>query len=653
MKRNALCSALTVICALPLLGQNALAAQPEAATSERYSLGEIVVAAPGEGVQATETVRTVTAQDIAVRGARTLDEAIAMLPGVHIRNGADGVPRIDIRGFRTRHVVLLLDGIPMNSTVDQQFDPTAIATEDIAEIKLTSGASSILYGQGGLGGVINIITKKGAQKTQGMAGLEAGDHEPYRAKASLSGATDRFSYFLSGSAQKVEAFPLSGDFRPTSEQATGYRRNSDRERNSLLGTLGFTPSQDLALGLTVNFAQGSYDRPASSVNETTDLFANNVKYERIPNYSTVSLQLAAEYAATPHLNLRGWTWFTDHHETLKQFTHSDYATASLEQLTKSIITGVTLQPKYDLGALGSVALSLSVEEDAWDNHLKQVTVSDEHHRQQVYSAGAEYELTPLTGLNLVAGYGHYWQVRNEVTLDDFSALLGASYDLTEQTRLKASFKRSVRFASLGDLYNIADNGNPQLLPQRSYTYEAGVDQKLPLETTGGLTGFYTTVDNLVQNDQGVGRKINLPEVRFAGLELSLVNRAIKNLLLRGAYSFLHSEDRSRAGREEQQYTPEHVLTLEGNYDFACGFTPYVSVRYVGNQYFYTKNNVTPVQKAKLNDYTLVNLKLNQQFWGGKATVYLGADNLFDQDYETSYGFPQAGRFVYGGVEFRL
>ncbi|GFO60497.1 TonB-dependent receptor [Geomonas silvestris] len=653
MKQKPLLSTLAILNLLPLLGSPAFAAQPEDSTSDRYNLGEIVVSAPGEGVQATETVRMVTAKDIETSGARTLDEAIALLPGVNIRNGGEGVPRIDIRGFKTRHVVLLLDGIPLNSAFDQQFDPTAISTENIAEIKMTSGASSILYGQGGLGGVINIITKKGMQRTQGMVGVETGDHEPYQAKASVSGASDRFNYFFSGNAQKVDGFPLSDDFRPTVEQGSGYRKNSDHERNSLLGTVGFTPNQDLALGLTVNYAQGSYGKPATAINDSADLFANTTKFQRVQDYSTLSLQLAGEYAATQHLNLRGWTWFTQHDELQNQYGSRDYAAVNLQQKAISTITGVTLQPKYDFGPAGSLALSLSAENDAWDTYTIIGTADTEHPEQQIYSAGIEYEFSPLPGLNLVAGYGHYWQARSEVTLDDYSALFGASYDLTAATRLKASFKRNVRFPSLGDLYDTFNNGNPQLLPERSHTYEAGVDQKLPLETTAALTGFYTTVENLVQTNQDVGRKVNLAEVRFAGAELSVANRAVKNLLLRGSYSYLHSEDRSRAGREEQQYTPEHVIVLEGKYDCACGFTPYASVRYVGNQYAYTKNNVQPVQKAKLNDYTLVNLKLNQQVWGGKANLYVGADNLFDQNYETSYGFPQPGRFVYGGVEFRL
>jgi outer membrane receptor protein involved in Fe transport len=159
--------------------------------------------------------------------------------------------------------------------------------------------------------------------------------------------------------------------------------------------------------------------------------------------------------------------------------------------------------------------------------------------------------------------------------------------------------------------------------------------------------------NLIQNDQAIAKNTNLAEVRFTGFELSAATKCVKSLLLRTSYAYLNSEDRSRAGRDRQQYTPGSKASLEGRYDFDSGFSPYVSVLYVGNQYFYTKNNVTPVQKAKLNDFTLVNIKLSQRIFDNKVTLSVGVDNLFDENYETSYGLPRAGRFLYGGVEFRM
>jgi vitamin B12 transporter len=647
---------LAAVGTLPVAPHAARAAELLERT-EPYSLGEVVVSGTAPGVQASETIYTVSAEDIRNKGARTLDQAITLLPGVNIRLGGEGVPRIDIRGFKTRHVLLLLDGVPMNSALDQQFDPSSIPTENIAQIKLTSGASSVLYGQGGLGGVINIITRKGSPGVQGMLGLEAGDRERYLARATLSGAAERYHYFLSGSATKADGFPLSGDFRPTSEQGSGYRNNSDHERRNLLGTIGFTPNQDLSLGLTLNYAEGALGKPSSVISlvNSVDPFAPTIKYQRIDDFADLSVQLAVEYAASQRLSLRGWTYFNHHDSHESQYDDANLATlinpSSFRDHIETAITGVTLQPKYDFGAAGALALSLAAEGDSWDN-TSSVAAHTAHKDLALYSGGLEYEVTPLPGLGLVAGYGHYLQTRSELSQDDYSVLAGATYDLLKETRLKASFKRNVRFPALGDLYDV-DKGNALLLPEVSYTYEAGVEQQLPHDSTLGLTGFYTTARNLIQTDQATGRSMNLADVRFAGAEIAASTQFRKGLLLRATYTYLHSEDRSRVGRDQAQYTPGDKATLEAKYDFSCGLTPYLSLIYVGNQYFYTKNNADLLQKAKLTDYTIVKVKLSKRLWEGRATLYVGADNLFDQNYETSYGLPQAGRFVYGGVEFRL
>ncbi len=662
MKQNVLLVlCITVIGGLLPCQRNLYAAEGD--RSGVYTLGEVVVSGQGPGVQSTETIHTVTAEDIRSSGAKTLDQAIALLPGINVRNGGEGVPRIDIRGFRTRHVVLLLDGIPMNSAFDQQFDPSIIPTENIAEIKLTTGASSVLYGQGGLGGVINIITKKGTTGVQGVVAGESGDHAPYLVRGTVSGATDRYNFFLSGSSAKSDGYPLSNGFKPTSEQGSGYRRNSDNEKNSVFGTIGFTPNKDLALGLTFNYTQGSFGQPASAVNDPFDPFAAPVKYARVDDFSGVLVQLAADYALTDRLTLRGWTFINQRDERDNQYDNSNFnsfnlAAGSFQEHVTTSIKGITLQPRFEMGSAGVITLSLAAERDSWDNSgpltvaANTFTSLAASRSLGIYSAGLEYELSPLPGVGVVAGYGHYLQTRDELHDDDYSLLAGVSYDLTTETRLKASFKRNIRFPALGDLYD-PSKGNPQLATERSYSYEGGVEQKLPHNTLLGVTGFYTVANNLIQNDQATGRNTNLAEVRFAGVELTSSTVLAKKFLLRASYAHLYSEDRSREGREQQQYTPGDKATLEGKYDFDCGLSSYASLLYVGSQYFYTKNNVSPVQKAKLTDYSLVNLKLSQKVLDNKATIYFGVNNLFDENYETSYGFPQAGRFIYGGVEFRL
>ncbi|MGD0623858.1 MAG: TonB-dependent receptor [Thermodesulfobacteriota bacterium] len=656
------CALFMVLLGVLPLQRGAAAAETEEG-SDTYTLGEIVVSGKRDGVEASQTVYTVTAEDIRNKNARTLDQAISLLPGVNIRVGGEGVPRIDIRGFRTRHVLLLLNGVPLNSAFDQQFDPTIIPTENIAEIKLTAGASSVLYGQGGLGGVINIITKKGTKGLHGVISGETGDHEPYLARASISGGKDKIDYFLSGSSSKVNGFPLSGDFTPTGEQGSGYRNNSDRERNNVFGNLGFTPTKDLLLGLSFSYTEGSFGKPSSVTNDPFDPFASPPKYERIDHFEGFSVQAAGDYAVTDRLSLRGWAFMNQ----LKQndnlydngnFNSFNLVAGSFQERVTTSINGVSLQPKYDLGKAGGVTLALAGEWDSWKNDGLQTTAPNTFapvnadKSLAIYSAAVEYEVSPLQGLGLVAGYGYYWQARNELTQDDYSLLAGAHYDLFADTRLRASFKRNIRFPSLGDLYDLTQ-GNPNLVPEVAYTYEGGVDQKLPLNSVVRLTGYYTDAKNLIQNDQVAGRFTNLAEVRFTGVEVAAATQCVRGLFLRASYTYLNAEDKSRAGRDQLQYSPRDKVAMEGKYDFDFGLSPYLSILYVGNQYFYTKNSITPVQKAKLNDYTLVNVKLSQRLVNNIVTLYVGVDNLFDQNYETSYGFPQAGRFIYGGVELRL
>ncbi len=86
--------------------------ETETQWTEEYTLGEVVVSGEREGVESIGTVREIIAEDINRRRVQTLDQALELLPGLDIRTATDGIARVDLRGYRSRHVMLLLDGIP-------------------------------------------------------------------------------------------------------------------------------------------------------------------------------------------------------------------------------------------------------------------------------------------------------------------------------------------------------------------------------------------------------------------------------------------------------------------------------------------------------------------------------------------------------------
>jgi vitamin B12 transporter len=117
--------------------------QPAAAAAQGVPTYSVSVTESSELVEQVGTTRRIGRAEIESRNARTLDEALRLIPGVYIRTGGDGTPRVDIRGFRSRHVLLLIDGVQVNSTADGQFDPARIATTAIREIKVSYSTSSI------------------------------------------------------------------------------------------------------------------------------------------------------------------------------------------------------------------------------------------------------------------------------------------------------------------------------------------------------------------------------------------------------------------------------------------------------------------------------------------------------------------------------
>ncbi len=646
--------------------------------SEVYRLGEVVVTAQTGGVEATQTVAKVTAEDIKSKNAATLEEAVALLPGVSIRSGGEGVPRIDIRGFKTRHVLLLLDGIPINSAFDQQFDPSIIPTENIAAIKMTTGPNSVLYGPGALGGVINIITKKGTQGLKGMMAGEIGDRQSYLGKASVSGATGKFDYFVSGSAYKRTAYPMSGKFDPTPVENGGYRENSDHERNNLFANIGYSATSYLTLGLTAAYHQGQYGMPASVILNPSDAFASKPKYERIDDFRGFSVQLAADFDPDGPLSMRSWFFTNQLQEkdnTYDNAAFNSYAAGGSARLTNDCsIKGLSLQPRYDLGRAGILTAALSAEKDRFEQSGFQMkgggsgtgggtgggggggggstptsSTVEINKDLSLYSIGLEYEVSPFAPLGLVIGYGHHFQSRSEKSDHDFSLLIGAHYDILKNTRVKAAFNRNIRFPSMRQLYD-AKSGNLNLQTEVAYLYQLGLEQKLPGKSSLGLTGFYTDATNFIEKIEQSSLYENFEKDRFIGFEAAAETRFAQNLLLRGSYTYLYSEDLSDSGKDVLQYRPKDKLALEGKYDFDFGLTPYVSLTYVANQYFYSKAGAGPLQKGKLNNYSLVDFKLNQQVIKDKISVYVGVKNVFDINYETSYGYPQAGRFIYGGIE---
>ncbi len=669
---------LLLICTLPL------SARADNPRNEVFQGGEIVVSSHRPVIEQVSTVRTVTESEIRKMGATTLDEAINLLPGINIRVGGDGTPRIDLRGFVTRHIKLLINGVPFNSTYDGQFDPTLIPVESIAEIKLISGGASMLYGDGDLAGVINIITKKGYGPPHlDNAGAETGTDGFNRLYGSVAGSKGRGSYYLSASESGREGEPVSSNNDYTFGKTGGLISNSDRLRKNLYGNFGYHVSSKTAIDLTFTHIEGHNGLALPGIDNKNDPFAPTVKYERLDHIVGNTVQLTGDFKPAHRLSMRSWLYFNTLTEDDNSYDNANYDTVSNPSLKNTFLThntthipGAHIQLSYHAISSGTLSLAADSRIEYWNQTglLHNVplggggggggghggggggTYTSQNinlaREIGIQSLDLEYSVHPLPKLSLVAGVGQYWQrLDNDSHRNAHGYLLGSSYQWLPRTRLRASFSRHIRFPEIQQLYN-ATSGDPGLLPESALNTEIGIDHQILSGTTVGLTLFHDDVHNYIEKNNTTNFYQNYDHYLFQGIEFSGKTRYFKRLELTGTYTYLQSENKSYAASSNLlQYRPRHKLDLSADYRFNHGYSAFMSMLFIANQEYFSNSN--PTQNGQLNGYTLFNIKLNKHIEATHLTLYVGANNLFDKNYETSYGFPQAGRVIYTGIEYGL
>lgn len=676
-------------------GGNGSTAQGKASpASSDVPVYDVTVTSERDVVEKVATTHQVDREDIRQQSARTLDEALVHVPGVVIRTGGDGVPRIDMRGMRTRQVLLLLDGVPLNSSEDGQFDPSLIPTEMIQDITVSYGDNSVLYGDQAMGGVLQLHSRRGETGMQASLTGDARQSDQYLGQGTLSGGTDKVDLFASGSAFHSHGYPLPSSFDPTPLQDRGVRDNSDRKRQNAFARVGWAPSESTRVGLLMQYDHGQYGIPWT-VYDQSDPFGRRPKFERVEDLDGFSSQLSFVWAPTDPLQVRSWMYVNRQQQDLRSYDNAsldsmlDFGT--FRQDGTSLVTGGAVHGSYDLGHWGTVRFAFNGRFERFyaDGQIRDLptppsggggsggggggggggsgggggggggsggggsSVSylfrpiDEDHHTAVYSGALEYEAHPTERTGLVLGYAQCWFVPGSGGSNtEGTYMAGAYFDIDSRTRLRGAVARKIRFPSLTQLYSL-DGGNPDLSPESSYNFEVGIERQLPRATRLSLTGFQMDVHDFIDRSGG-GPYENRQRLRMRGFEVDALSRPWRQVLLRLGYTFLDARDlASGIPYSQLDSRPRHKLDAELRYTFHTETEARVAVSYVADTYVYSRT--LPVMQRSLKNFTLVDLRLSQPFEQGRVNVYAGVNNLLDEEWTVNYGFPQAGRTFFAGV----
>ena len=629
-------------------------------------------------VQHVGTSRRVDTADMRVEQARTLDEALRLMPGVFVRTGTDGTPRIDVRGLRSRHVLLLVDGVPMNSTHDGQFDPSQIPTDALREISVSFGSSSVLYGEGAMAGAIEVVTQSPGTGLAGGFDVDVRQGDQRTGRVRLSGSRDRLSMLLTGSAFRTDGFRLPGSFRPTSVEDGGLRANAARTRNSLLAKVGYGLSDRWKLGGLVTVGRGAWGVPPSSIDDPDDPFAQRPRYERVESSDSATGQLSFGYNTSAPSSLRGWVYVTDQDEDRTRYDDDSYTSiddqavsGTFRRREETRITGAAVHGRYDLDAAGRLRLAVNARRESFattgvvrdlaigggsggggggggggrgggqsETRRFDLRAFDASAQVNVYSTGVEWELRPRERTGVVLGYSQSWQQRSGRADAGGSWLLGVSQSLTNDLDLRASMTRKIRFPSIRQLYE-EGSGNVTLEPERALGVDAGFDRRWGGRSSLSVSGFWMRVDDYIERDGPEDLFLNHDRYRLNGLETTLRTLAMPNVDLRVGYSLLNTRDVSPgAGRDELQHRPRHRTTVDARLELPAELTARAAAYVVADQVYYSRRG--PLRREHLDNYVLIDLSLSKML-ADRYELTAGVNNILDQVYEDGYALPRNGR----------
>ena len=194
-------------------------AQTTAANPAVAQLKEVFVTATRTAQPIGDVVADVTIIDREVierSGAAGLADVLARVPGIEIsRNGGVGnATNIFTRGGESRHTVVLIDGVRVDSqSTSGGANWQAIPLAQIDRIEIVRGPTSAVYGSDAAAGVIQIFTKKGQNGFSPAITLGYGSYNTQKVEVSASGATGSVDYLVGIAQTSSDGFnvrPIAG-----------------------------------------------------------------------------------------------------------------------------------------------------------------------------------------------------------------------------------------------------------------------------------------------------------------------------------------------------------------------------------------------------------------------------------------------------------
>lgn len=299
-----------------------------------FELGTVVVTAYADRPAADALADEIDAATIWKFERSDLADALKLSPGVILsNNGPRNEAGVSVRGFDLRQTPVFVDGIPVYVPYDGYVDLRRFSTSDVAEIRVSKGFSSAIYGANTLGGAINVISRKPERPVEGDLLLGWIQENGFEAGLNVGFRQPLWYLQLGGSFLDVDAYPLSKDFKSQPNEDGGQRDNAYREDWRVSAKFGFTPNETDEYALGYAYQRGEKGNPVYVGDEPSSLIPR--RFWRWPRWDKQTVYFIGHTQVTDSFYIKERVFWDQFKNELYSYDDKDYDTQNLPRAFQS------------------------------------------------------------------------------------------------------------------------------------------------------------------------------------------------------------------------------------------------------------------------------------------------------------------------------
>lgn len=585
-------------------------------------LSEAKIVPPTPVIPPSQSNTTViTAENMEAHQDTTVQQALQRVTGVTVNEMVPGISSyVKLNG--DDRVLILVDG---QSLANAQGSGYGRGSVDLASlpgigaidhIEVTKGSGSVRYGSGAVGGVINIVTKKGDRRESSLDAYTGswGMHGYTLTDSGRAGAT---SWIVSGSLEQREyyAFP--------------HGANTDHSRGDIAKkSLSLRLDQDLTdqTSLTVKAYHQDYHGHGSTYKADPAgwYLTANKPIDRLVNDYSVTYHFKKQTAQPGFLR-----YFNDYQRT---YWSNHYFTRT---------QGLEWQDNWQLGSHQHVTAGAEWTEDMGTNYEAHY-IDKKRHNQAFYAEDA------LTFGKFTVTPGLRWD-RNSTFGSHQTPRLAMNYKANDAFNVYASWGRVFSPPRLNDQFymttsrgQITSQGNENLQPEEGYTETLGFQYQAGPKTVLEGSVFHSNLQHVIRWNRAVmpHEAENLDEEDKRGFELTWKQKVNDKWDYEGGYSYIRTKVDKGAG-----------LTFDTTYNQPNGY--HAGIHYHSGKWQAGADMTAGTGRNdtyyRNNSYVVWNVSASYSP-DAATTMYVKVNNLNDEAYDLYHNYPAAGRNWQVGVK---